>query len=94
MKFVVCLEILVAGRAPHFAHWACMTDSILAVVSVRNGISYLSGQGISAVFHYILLYTSPTGKKYGGFYSRDEYPTKESERLLWLPMRYVMERDV
>ncbi len=51
-------------------------------------ISHLKEKGILAVFHYIPLHTAPAGKKYGEFKGEDKYTTKESERLLRLPMYY------
>lgn len=49
-------------------------------------ISYLKENEINAVFHYIPLHTVAAGKKYGVFHGEDKYTTKESERLLRLPM--------
>ena len=58
-------------------------------------INYLKDNGISAVFHYIPLHSSPAGKKLGRFYGEDKYTTKESERLLRLPMYYgLSDRDI
>lgn len=51
-------------------------------------IDYLKEHEIMAVFHYIPLHTSPAGKKFGRFHGEDKYTTKESERLLRLPMYY------
>lgn len=51
-------------------------------------ISYLKTNDILAVFHYIPLHTAPAGLKYGRFHGEDVYTTKESERLLRLPMYY------
>lgn len=51
-------------------------------------ISYLKESGIGAVFHYIPLHNSPAGKKMGRFHGEDRFTTKESERLLRLPMYY------
>ncbi|RGV96129.1 dTDP-4-amino-4,6-dideoxygalactose transaminase [Ruminococcus sp. AF14-10] len=51
-------------------------------------IHYLKGKGISAVFHYIPLHTAPAGKKFGEFHGEDKYTTKESERLMRLPLYY------
>lgn len=59
-----------------------------------NAISYLKGHGVSAVFHYIPLHSSPAGKKYGKFYGKDVYTTKESERLIRLPIWYGIEKNV
>lgn len=55
-------------------------------------IEFLKQRGILAVFHYIPLHTSPAGVKYGRFSGEDCYTTKESERLVRLPLYYAMER--
>ena len=46
-----------------------------------------------AVFHYIPLHTAPAGRRFGRFHGEDEYTTKESERLLRLPMFYALTED-
>lgn len=51
-------------------------------------ISYLMKHEIKAVFHYIPLHSSPAGKALGRFHGEDRYTTKESERLIRLPMYY------
>lgn len=51
-----------------------------------NMIKYLNKHGIKAVFHYVPLHQAPSGKKYGEFRGEDKYTTKESERLLRLPL--------
>ena len=51
-------------------------------------IEYLKKNGVLSVFHYIPLHTAPAGKKYGRFHGEDRYTTRESERLLRLPMYY------
>lgn len=51
-------------------------------------IAYLKKNHIQAVFHYIPLHNAPAGKKYGEFFGEDCYTTKESERLLRLPLYY------
>ena len=56
-------------------------------------IDFLKKKGIQAVFHYIPLHTSPAGKKYGRFHGEDRYTTKESERLLRLPLYYGLKRE-
>lgn len=53
-------------------------------------INYLLKRGIQAVFHYIPLHSSPAGKRFGKFFGKDIYTTKESERLLRLPIYYGM----
>ena len=51
-------------------------------------ISYLKERDILAVYHYVPLHSAPAGIKYGRFNGEDVYTTKESERLLRLPMYY------
>ena len=51
-------------------------------------ISYLKEQGVQAVFHYIPLHTAPAGRRYGMFAGEDRYTTRESERLVRLPLYY------
>lgn len=53
-------------------------------------LTFLKEHGVGAVFHYIPLHTAPAGKKYGRFCGKDIYTTKESERLLRLPLYYHM----
>lgn len=57
-------------------------------------IAYLKEKGISAVFHYVPLHSAPAGQKYGRFHGEDKYTTKESERLLRLPLFYGIGDDV
>ena len=56
-------------------------------------IQALREQGILAVFHYIPLHSSPAGKKFGRFHGEDRYTTRESERLLRLPMHYSLTEE-
>ena len=56
-------------------------------------ISYLKSNGIGAVFHYIPLHSAPAGIKYGRFAGEDVFTTKESERLLRLPLYYGLKRE-
>lgn len=51
-------------------------------------IAYLKERGILSVFHYIPLHSSPAGKVFGRFHGEDRYTTRESERLMRLPMYY------
>jgi dTDP-4-amino-4,6-dideoxygalactose transaminase len=51
-------------------------------------IEHLKKEEIQAVFHYIPLHSSPAGKKFGRFFGEDVYTSKESERLLRLPMYF------
>lgn len=51
-------------------------------------INHLKKYEINAVFHYVPLHSAPAGLKFGRFSGEDEYTTKESERLLRLPMYF------
>ncbi len=53
-------------------------------------IRFMRQNGICCVFHYIPLHSSPAGQKFGRFNGEDRYTTKESERLVRLPMFYEM----
>lgn len=49
-------------------------------------IEFLKNREIRAVFHYVPLHSAPSGRKYGTFVGEDRYTTKESLRLLRLPL--------
>ena len=59
----------------------------------RALIQNLKEQGILSVFHYVPLHTSPAGRKYGRFCGEDIHTTRESERLMRLPMFYNLSMD-
>ena len=62
--------------------------------SVRSAlIQYMKEQGILCVFHYVPLHSSPAGSKFGRFCGEDVYTTRESERLVRLPMFYNLPLD-
>ena len=54
-------------------------------------IRYMKENGVQCVFHYIPLHTAAAGQKFGRFYGEDVYTTKESERLVRLPMYYNLD---
>ncbi|MDO4306535.1 MAG: dTDP-4-amino-4,6-dideoxygalactose transaminase [Eubacteriales bacterium] len=56
-------------------------------------IGWLREHGIQSVFHYVPLHSSPAGMKFGRFFGEDVYTTKESERLLRLPMYYNLDME-
>lgn len=56
-------------------------------------MSFLKEQNIQTAFHYIPLHSAQAGSKYSRFHGVDEYTTKESERLLRLPMWYGLSQD-
>ena len=51
-------------------------------------INWLKERDVHSVFHYIPLHTAPAGLRFGRFHGEDRYTTRESERLLRLPMFY------
>lgn len=56
-------------------------------------ISYLKENGVGSAFHYVPLHSAEAGLKYGRFHGEDRYTTKESERLLRLPMYYGLTKE-
>ncbi len=56
-------------------------------------IAHLKENGIQAVFHYIPLHTAPAGIKFGRFHGGDVYTTRESERLMRLPLYYGLKKE-
>lgn len=60
-------------------------------------ISFLRERGVSAVFHYVPLHSSPAGLRYGRFAGEDVHTTADSDRLVRLPLYYGLsesDRDV
>ncbi len=53
----------------------------------------LKEMGVDVVFHYVPLHSSPGGLKFGRFYGEDRYTTKESGRLIRLPMWYGLTQE-
>jgi dTDP-4-amino-4,6-dideoxygalactose transaminase len=56
-------------------------------------IEYLKRNGVMTTFHYIPLHSAPAGLKFGRFDGEDIYTTKESERLVRLPMYYGLKKS-
>ena len=56
-------------------------------------IAHLKKRDILAVFHYVPLHSAPAGLKFGSFHGKDIYTTKESERILRLPLYYKLTED-
>ncbi|MDR0221692.1 MAG: DegT/DnrJ/EryC1/StrS family aminotransferase, partial [Lachnospiraceae bacterium] len=49
-------------------------------------IKHLAAAGILAVFHYVPLHTAPAAARYAHFHGEDRHTTRESERVLRLPL--------
>ena len=56
-------------------------------------MSFLKERGVSAVFHYVPLHSSPAGKRFGRFHGEDRYTTRESQRLLRLPLYHALKEE-
>ncbi|WP_297986632.1 dTDP-4-amino-4,6-dideoxygalactose transaminase [uncultured Oscillibacter sp.] len=56
-------------------------------------ISHMKSRGVSCVFHYVPLHSAPAGLKFGRFHGEDVYTTKESERLVRLPLYYRLSAE-
>ena len=70
----------------------CQSNAHIFYLKVQNLqvrsklMNYLKKMGIISTSHYIPLHSSLAGRKYGRFCGKDKWTTKESERLLRLPM--------
>ena len=53
-------------------------------------IEFMKEKDVLTVFHYVPLHSAPAGIKFGRFHGEDKYTTRESERLLRLPMFYQL----
>ncbi len=72
-------------------HNAHMYYIKLANITERTKfIDYMKENDILTVFHYIPLHSAPAGREYGVFAGEDKYTTKESERIVRLPLYYNM----
>jgi dTDP-4-amino-4,6-dideoxygalactose transaminase len=73
----------------HITHNAHMFYIKVQDLDTRTKLlKHLQENLIGAVFHYVPLHSSDAGAKYGIFAGEDIYTTKESERLIRLPMYY------
>ncbi|MDD6055309.1 MAG: dTDP-4-amino-4,6-dideoxygalactose transaminase [Helicobacteraceae bacterium] len=55
-------------------------------------LGFFKKHNIMAAFHYVPLHSSRAGRKFGEFVGIDYYTTKESERLLRLPLFYDLKK--
>ena len=56
-------------------------------------INYMKENDVHTVFHYVPLHSAPAGLKFGRFSGEDVYTTKESERLVRLPLYYGLAQE-
>lgn len=72
----------------------CIHNAHLFYIKCRDAdirqsfISYMKHNEINCAFHYVPLHTSPAGLQYGEFVGEDKYTTRESSRLVRLPLYY------
>ena len=77
----------------------CVHNAHMFYLKLRNlqertaFITHMKECGVLCVFHYIPLLSAPAGLKFGRFHGEDEYTTKESERLVRLPLYYGMTQE-
>ena len=81
----------IPGHCEHNAHMFYIKTKDMEERS--RLIDFLKQKDILSVFHYVPLHSAPAGLKFGRFHGEDRYTTKESERLLRLPMYYKLTED-
>lgn len=75
----------------------CVHNAHMFYIKLKNMdertsfINYMKERQICCVFHYVPLHSAPAGRKYGRFCGEDQYTTRESERLVRLPLYYDMD---
>ncbi|MGB5920469.1 dTDP-4-amino-4,6-dideoxygalactose transaminase [Arcobacter sp.] len=78
---------------------SCTHNAHMFYVKVNNLeertalLEYFKENKVNAVFHYVPLHSAPAGVKFGRFDGDDIYTTKESERLIRLPMYYKLKSE-
>ena len=86
-----CIELpVIPSDCVHNAHMFYI--KVKDIEERTRLIEFLKHKDVGAVFHYVPLHSAPAGKKYGIFAGQDLYTTKESERLLRLPMYYGLSK--
>jgi dTDP-4-amino-4,6-dideoxygalactose transaminase len=77
----------------------CIHNAHMFYLKVKNlyertlFLEYLKENDIFAVFHYVPLHSAPAGTKFSRFNGIDEFTTKESERLVRLPIYYGIDNS-
>jgi len=76
----------------------CIQNAHMFYIKVKNlqertiVLEYLKTNNILAVFHYVPLHSSEAGLKFGFFSGVDNCTTKESERIIRLPMYFGLKK--
>ena len=77
----------------------CTHNAHMFYIKLKNGdertrlIAHLKDREIMSVFHYIPLHSAKAGRKYGRFHGTDHYTTRESSRVLRLPLYYGLKPE-
>jgi dTDP-4-amino-4,6-dideoxygalactose transaminase len=84
-------ELELLTPPPHSEHNGHLFAIKAKDLATRNAlIQHLGQNGILAPFHYVPLHSAPGGLRHGEFRGTDKYTTRESERLLRLPLFYSL----
>lgn len=81
---------VVPDRISHNAHMFYVKVKDLNERSAL--IDHLRKNDIYSVFHYVPLHSAAAGLRFGRFNGEDRYTTRESDRLLRLPLYYGLKR--
>jgi len=81
----------IPGECTHNAHMFYI--KVRDLETRTKLIETLKSRDILSVFHYVPLHSAKAGLQYGEFIGVDNYTTKESERLLRLPMYFGLKED-
>lgn len=93
LYFSLLKELVLEGliELPHIPNY-CEHNAHMFYIKLQDSkardelIDFLKEKNILSVFHYVPLHSTPAGEKYSVFSGEDVYTTKESLRLLRLPM--------
>lgn len=88
-KDFICLPTIPIERT-HNAHMFYLKVKNLKIRAKL--INYLKTNNIYSVFHYIPLHSSKAGKRFSRFSHSDIFTTKESEKLIRLPIYYTLKK--
>lgn len=79
---------------PHCQHNAHMFYIKVKDLDVRTRLlAFLQKHQVGAIFHYVPLHSAPAGVRFSRFSGEDIFTTKESERLIRLPMYHGLKVD-
>ncbi len=85
-----CIELAtVPEGSTHNAHMFYLKTSELKERTAL--LEHLKSRDIFAVFHYVPLHSAQAGAAFGRFYGEDLFTTRESERLVRLPIWFGIE---